>query len=128
MNEEKIFTNPKLKDRRRELRNNMTKAEVLLWLELKGKKMKGYKFRRQHSIGYYVVDFYCTKLKLAIEVDGATHLSDEEIKHDKEKEYYIKSLGIAMQRFTNQEIYEDMMAVLDKIISKIGEIECSLPA
>jgi len=57
----------------------MTKAETLLWIELKGKNIEGLKFRRQYSIEAYVVDFYCPALKLAIEVDGATHVTDEEI-------------------------------------------------
>lgn len=65
-------------EKRKTLRNNMTKAEAILWRELKKRKMLGFKFRRQFGIGAYVADFYCTELKLVIEIDGVTHCTDEE--------------------------------------------------
>ena len=68
----KIHNNKNQKSRRKNLRNNMTKAEIILWSKLKGKQL-GYKFRRQHGIGKYIIDFYCPKLKLIIEVDGDVH-------------------------------------------------------
>ena len=123
MTQDKIFNNPNLKQRRRELRNNMTKAEVFLWLELKGKKLGGYKFRRQHSIEIYVVDFYCTKVKLAVEIDGATHITDEEIEKDKQRQSIIEKYGIHFLRFTNEEIFEDRINVLDKILNKVKELD-----
>jgi len=66
-----------LKDTRKYLRNNLTEAESLLWEVLKGKKLAGRKFRRQHSIGYYIVDFYCPSEKLIIELDGQHHFTPE---------------------------------------------------
>ena len=74
----KIYYNPKLKARARELRNNSTLAEVLLWNQLKARKMKSYQFMRQKPIGNYIVDFLCSKLKLVIEIDGESHVDKVE--------------------------------------------------
>jgi len=126
MKNEKIFNNLKLKEKRKELRNNMTNAERLLWTELKGKKISGYKFRRQHSIGIYIPDFYCTGLKLAIEVDGPTHCTDIEVKYDDERQKEIENLGIQFLRFTNDEIYNNLYNVIEKIKETIGYIENKL--
>jgi very-short-patch-repair endonuclease len=65
--------NPRLKQIARTLRNNMTLSEILLWKEIKGKKVLGYDFHRQKPLGEYIVDFYCPKLKLVIEIDGDSH-------------------------------------------------------
>jgi len=123
MYSEKIFTSPLLKGRRRELRRNMTKAEVMLWLELKEKKLCGHKFRRQHSIGIYLVDFYCPKLKLVIEIDDLTHSSKDEIEYDSERQIMIENLGISFLRFKNDEIYQNILNVIDRIKVKIVELE-----
>ena len=105
------------------LRRNMTKAETFLWLEIKDRKILGCKFRRQFGIGIYVVDFYCPEVKLAIEADGATHYTDEEIKYDKLRQMSIENLGVTFLRFTNSEIYEYMFNVLEKIKSVIEELK-----
>jgi very-short-patch-repair endonuclease len=68
---------PILKNYRKGLRNNMTEAEIVLWKYLKGSQLDGKKFRRQHSFGNYILDFYCAPLKLAIELDGASHFTEE---------------------------------------------------
>jgi very-short-patch-repair endonuclease len=101
----------------------MTKAETFLWLEIKDRKILGYKFRRQFGIGIWVVDFYCPSLKLAIEADGATHYTDEEIEYAKLRQGSIENLGVTFLRFTNMEIYEDMFNVLEKIKAKIEELK-----
>jgi len=104
------------KDKRRNLRKNIPPAEVLLWYELKGKKILDYKFCRQYSIDKYIVDFYCPKVKLAIEIDGDSHFIDKSAqKYDKKREEYIKSNNINILRFTNLEIYYDLEEVLKKI-------------
>jgi very-short-patch-repair endonuclease len=105
----------------------MPRAEVLLWIQLKNKQMMGYKFRRQVSINNKIVDFYCPKLKLAIEVDGATHVTDKEKKRDKERQEEIGRLEIHFLRFINSEIYYDMANVLDRIRKKIIELGEDLP-
>ena len=118
----KIFNKKSEQEKRRELRKNMTKAEVLLWLGLKNKKL-GVRFLRQFSIKAFVVDFYCPEIKLALEIDGATHITREEIEYDKQRQEYIESLNIKFLRFDNIEIYDDMFNVLEKIKAKIKELK-----
>jgi len=82
----KIHYNPKLKELARQLRNNSTQSEIRLWQYLKGKQMMGYDFHRQKPIDNYIVDFFCNKLKLAIELDGFSHYIKETYLKDLEKE------------------------------------------
>jgi very-short-patch-repair endonuclease len=112
----KIYNKITEKLRRRMLRKNMPKAEVMLWSKLRGKGLSGYKFRRQYSVGKFVIDFYCPKLKLAIEVDGDSHFIKEADTYDKERQTIIETLGITFLRFTNREIYENIDGVLEKIM------------
>lgn len=107
-----------MKEKRKQLRNNSTEAEILLWLELKQSKLEGRKFRRQHSIGNYIVDFYCPSEELAVELDGEIHFQEEHIKYDKSKDAFINSLGIKVIRFENQDVIYGIEEVL-KQISKI---------
>jgi len=93
----------------------MPKAEVILWSKLKSKGLDGYKFRRQYSVGKFVVDFYCPRLKLAIEVDGDSHFREESEVHDKERQNFVESFGISFLRFTNREIYKNLNEVLAEI-------------
>lgn len=76
---------------RQHLRNNMTETEIRLWSKLKGKQVLDYKVRRQYGIGNYIVDFYCPRLKLALEVGGDSHYTPEGRKHDKKRDTYIQS-------------------------------------
>ncbi len=108
----KIHNRKKLKKTRKRLRNNMTHAEVLLWTQLKGKALNGLKFRRQHSIEKFVVDFYCPEKNFAVEVDGFTHLTKKGIKHDFEKENRLRELNINIFRVTNEEIYDNVLKLL----------------
>ena len=96
----------------------MPKAEVILWLKLKGKGT-GYKFRRQYSVDKFVVDFYCSELKLAIEVDGDSHYTEDGTERDKERQKIIEHYGITFLRFTNDEIYKNPDGVMMKIIEFI---------
>ena len=100
----------------------MTKAEAILWLELKNKKILGQRFLRQYSVLSYIVDNYCPKVKLAVEIDGATHQRDEEIEYDKHRQQEIESLGITFLRFKNEEVYDDRYTVLEKIKMKVKEL------
>ncbi len=119
----KIYNKRGQNEIRRKLRSEMSKAEVLLWIQLKGKQICGYKFRRQFGVDIYSIDFYCPKLKLAIEVDGATHFSDEDIEKDKIRQRKIEEFGIKFLRFTNLDIYDSLSGVIDIIKEKIKEIE-----
>jgi len=112
---------------RKNLRNNMTHAAVLLWTHLKGKALQGLKFRRQHSIKNYVVDFYCPEKKLVIEIDGPTHLARKAKKHDLQRAEILKAYEIDEIRFTNEEIYDNVLVVLEKISEKINLIEITTP-
>ncbi len=119
----RVYNLPSRKERRRELRRNMTKAEVLLWVQLKKRQLLGQRVLRQYSIGRYIVDFYIPKIKLAIEVDGATHVTDEELAYDKMRQDEIEGLGISVLRFTNPEIYSGMDEVLRDIRKKVKLLE-----
>ncbi len=101
--------------KRRRLRAKSTKSEKLLWEKLRNKKLQGLKFRRQYSIGPYIADFYSPKIKLAIELDGAGHFTEEALEYDRKREEYIKSLGIRILRFSNEAVYDDLSGVLKEI-------------
>src|SRR3989338_636423 len=111
-----------LKHRRKFLRNNPTNAEKLLWLVLKNKQT-GYKFRRQQSIGIFIMDFYCHKLRLVIEVDGATHDIQEVKEKDRIKEKYLKDNYLEVIRFTDDQIFGNIEKVFDEIKEYCKEIE-----
>jgi len=106
----------------------MTKAEFMLWQKLKSKQLEGVKFRRQYGVGQFVIDFYCTELKLAIEVDGESHFQDGAQEYDWERQAFIESVGIRFLRFTNDEVYGNLEGVLERIIQKIGELRDDPPS
>lgn len=104
-----------LKPQRKYLRNNSTSAEATLWNYLKGSQLEGRKFRRQHSILYYILDFYCPYESLGIELDGQQHFEDEGLEKDNERDEYLKSLNIKTLRFENKQVFENIHGVLDEI-------------
>ncbi len=104
--------NPKLKEKARELRNNSTLSEVILWGYLKGKQMHGFDFHRQSPVDNFIVDFLCRELYLAIELDGYTHLLEKTTQRDLEKENRLKEFGIKLIRFWDEEVYNDIDNVL----------------
>jgi very-short-patch-repair endonuclease len=100
--------NPKkTKKQRQYLRNNMTKWEVRLWSDLKGKQMFGFKVRRQYGIDNLVIDFYCPELKLALEVDGDVHYYPDKAEMDKRKDKRLHEEGIQLIRLKNEDLEED---------------------
>lgn len=108
------------------LRNNMPKAEIFLWSKLKGRGLSGFKFRRQYGVDKFVLDFYCPELKLAIEVDGDSHFRGGAKESDMERQKIIESYGIVFLRFTNTDIYENMNAVLERIVGLAMELKSKL--
>jgi very-short-patch-repair endonuclease len=102
-----------LKPIAREKRKKPTEAENLLWQHLHDYKVPGYKFRRQHSIGQFIVDFYCTKARLVIEVDGLIHQYQGE--EDTIRQEYLESLGLKVIRFSNDAILNDIDDVMKKL-------------
>jgi len=109
-----IFNKKTSINARRRLRKQKISAEKDLWNKLRRDRL-GFRFRRQYGIGNYIVDFYCPKLKLIIEVDGATHSTDEEISNDRIRENYFKKLGLAVKRYFNSDIYNNLDLVTDNI-------------
>ena len=112
-----LNTLPEMKPYRRKLRNNMTPAEIALWKLIKNKQLNGERFLRQFSIGHYIVDFYCHKYRLGIELDGAGHFTDEGREHDAERTEYLNSVGVTIIRFENKLIFDYPMQVLEDIKS-----------
>ena len=105
----------------RQLRERMTLAENKLWEELRNKKL-GFKFRNQHPFGNYVLDFYCHKAKLSIELDGGYHETEERKFWDKMRTQAIKEKGLVEIRFKNEEIFYDINKVMEKIKTYLPEI------
>jgi very-short-patch-repair endonuclease len=105
-----------------DLRNNMTEAEKILWEELKKKEIFKARWKRQHPIDIFIVDFYCHKFKLAVEVDGEIHLNKEILEHDDGREYEIEKFGIKILRFTNKEVFEDIESVKKRIFHEITSL------
>jgi len=119
----KINYNPQLKQRARILRKQSTLAEVLLWNQLKSKQVRGYQFMRQKPIEEYVVDFYCSKLKLIIEIDGISH--NDKLDYDKERQHNLESLGLTVMRFDDNYVKKNIQGVLYKINGYIDKFENS---
>ncbi|UIE37253.1 endonuclease domain-containing protein [Leptodesmis sichuanensis] len=113
--------NPRLKEIARKLRKTMTRSEVILWQHLKGKQMNGYDFDRQRPIDEYVVDFYCKKLKLAIEIDGSSHDSEEAQEQDRYRQQRLEALGVRFLRFRDEEVRQNVGAVLQAIAAWIKD-------
>ncbi len=99
----------------RELRKKQTSAEALLWQLLRGRRLLGFKFRRQHQFGDYVTDFYCREAGLAIELDGAVHERNEQWHHDRNRDAYMIGQGVRVLRIPNERILNDTIGVLEEI-------------
>ena len=118
MNTEKynpLYNQKDLKEKRKELRSNSTSAEAVLWSMLKGKQIEGKRWRRQFSIGYYILDFYCPEIKLAVELDGNEHYTVIGKFNDERREEYLNSLGITIIRFENKDIWYSTEHVIETI-------------
>jgi very-short-patch-repair endonuclease len=115
--------NPKLKELAKKLRLNMTFSEVKLWNEIKNGKLMGYDFDRQRPIGNFIVDFYCKDLKLAIEIDGATHEEENILLKDKIRQEELETLGVAFLRFNALLVVNKVEAVVREVRMWIEEFE-----
>jgi len=111
--------NRNLKQHSRQLRGNMTDAERHLWAKIRMKQLRGYQFYRQKPIGDYIVDFFCPKAKLVIEVDGSYHLVGEKIEYDRIRDEYLNSLGLGVLRFTNSYVLTHIEGVIESIEGEI---------
>ncbi len=102
------------KKTRKFLRKNMTRAETVLWRELRRKNL-GFKFRRQFGVGPYIIDFYCPQLKLAIELDGDVHTFKSIRKRDKIRQKFLESNGLYIKRYWNSDILNNLDSIVDNI-------------
>ncbi|PIQ93733.1 MAG: DNA-cytosine methyltransferase [Nitrospirae bacterium CG_4_10_14_0_8_um_filter_41_23] len=114
-----IRNDPKLKKRHKELRQNQTEAEKLLWSQLRNNRFYGVKFFRQYSIGPYVLDFYSPTLRLVIELDGGQHSEQEQQEYDENRSEYLKLHDMEVIRFWNNEVMQNMEGVLVRIAEKV---------
>jgi very-short-patch-repair endonuclease len=110
-----LFYNTKLKGQSRRLRKSMTDAEKLLWSKIRGKQLKGYQFYRQRIIGNYIVDFYCAKAKLVIELDGSQHYGNKGIKQDAVRDNYMREQKLRVIRFSDRDVFENLNGVVESI-------------
>ncbi len=108
---------PSMMDKRKDLRAKQTPEEALLWCKLRNKQLEGFKFRRQHSVGGYILDFYCPEKKIAIELDGFHHLEPLHLAYDEYRSDFLLDRGIIVLRFMNDEVTTD----IDTVIVKIAE-------
>ncbi len=123
MSQNAINNKPELKFLRRELRKNMTPAEVALWQQLKAGRLNGTHWRRQYSVNRYILDFYCPIYKLCIELDGQEHYTMQGDTRDFDRTIFLNSIGIEVIRFENKEIWENIEQVLETIKLKLKEIK-----
>ena len=107
---------PSPRDLARELRRNQTPAEAALWLLLRSRRLAHLKFRRQVPIGPFVVDFYCHRLRLAVELDGEVHLEIRQAAHDENRDDFLRSRGLRVLRFPNQVVFSDPEEIFQRIL------------
>lgn len=106
-------------ERARQLRSSMTPAEEELWKHLRRKQIDGFRFRRQHPVSHFILDFYCHEVMFAIEVDGSIHDLEDQKQYDMERDHSIRDLGIEIIRIKNNEVFEDLANVLAKIRERL---------
>lgn len=111
---------PELKTFRRQLRSHLTPAEATLWKLLNKRKLSGRKFRRQHSIGNYILDFFCPSERLAVELDGEVHMNFSAEEYDREREIFLFYSGIKVLRFENKRVFDFPESVLKEIESNFS--------
>ena len=107
--------NKNLKEFSRNLRSHSTLSEILLWQKLRASQFRGYAFNRQKPLGNYIVDFYCQKLDLVIEIDGNSHEYEEAVLEDEERQRVLEHLGVYFLRFPDVEVKRSMASVLNEI-------------
>ena len=106
---------------RRKLRNELSPVEAILWSRLKGRQLKGHKFRRQHGIGSFVVDFFCPRVKLVIEIDGEEHfLTKEREDKDQLRDQFLKARDVTVLHVTGKDVNENIEGVIERILDYLS--------
>jgi very-short-patch-repair endonuclease len=115
MSAKRIHNLESLEEVRKNLRNSLTPAEAILWKNLQRSQLDGKRFRRQHSVGNYIVDFYCPECRLAVEFDGEGHFNSMASQYDVQRTDFLNSLNIRLIRFENGMVFESLEGVLETI-------------
>ena len=97
------------------MRKRPTRAEMMLWQRLRGKRMRGFRFRRQQPIDRFIVDFYCRQARLVVEVDGSSHRAQEAAEYDEQRTRFLNDLGLSVLRFSNEQVLYETDAVMNSI-------------
>ena len=121
-----IYNEKILESRRRDLRVKQTEAEKILWQKLRNRQIDGFKFFRQYSIGKYIADFYCSELRLVIELDGSQHYEENVFEYDKIREEFMKSLDIQTIRFNNLDVFKSLDEVMERVYFEVRKSSNSL--
>ena len=116
-----IYNTAAKESQRKELRNSLTRAEIVLWKYLQRRQLDGKKFRRQHSIGPYIADFYCPECRLIVEIDGSQHYDEEAVEYDRWRTEYMAERNIRVLRFQNREVFQNLQYVLEAIQMNLPE-------
>ena len=123
-----IMNKPELKSVRKDLRNMSTSAEATLWKLIKGQQIDGLKFRRQHSVGPYILDFYCPQFRLGIELDGEVHSTTEAMDYaDNRARFLVNEKNIWVIRFENRVVFENPTRIVEEIREVVKKKEKILP-
>ncbi len=115
-------------ERARTLRKSMSSAERLLWRGLRSRQLDGARFRRQHPIGVYIVDFVCLERRLVVEVDGGQHTEDDHIVSDARRDRWLGSEGYHVMRVSTTDVYTNLAGVLDTIWAAVRDLPSARPA
>jgi very-short-patch-repair endonuclease len=106
--------------RARQLRRKLTLPEGLMWIALRGRKLAGLRFRRQHPMGPYILDFYCDEARLAVEIDGESHSHPDRMRHDERRTIWLEARGVRVVRLAARDVLADMDAVLGYVRRSAG--------
>jgi very-short-patch-repair endonuclease len=115
----KMYNKLILKPRRRELRQSTTPAEIKIWNIIRNRKINNLKFIRQYSVGFYILDFYCPKIRLAIEIDGGQHNDPDQKEYDEERTKYLNNLDIKVIRFWNSDVIKNIEGVYQVVVASV---------
>src|SRR5690606_35090307 len=115
MSKQNLHNKKEFQERRKQLRENLTPAEAFLWTQLKSRQLDNRRFTKQHSIGNYIVDFYCASEKLIIELDGEVHYNPEAQEYDRKRSIYLENQGFKVIRFENKMVFDYLPSVLKEI-------------
>jgi very-short-patch-repair endonuclease len=123
MSKQNIHNKKEVQERRKQLRKNLTPAEAFLWTQLKSRQLDNKRFTKQHSIGNYIVDFYCASERLIIELDGEVHNNPEAQEYDSKRTIYLESQGYTVIRFENKMVFDLLPSVLKDIRDNLNSRE-----